>query len=337
MTDQTYTLNSSVRLGPKTETRQMILLKSKSYSLDNEHFSFVEQFENSKVKVTQDVLVSKFFQYLLDKKIIVSTTSDIKINTSLKKSLSLVKNIVLLRIYIKAPKMTKKIMLSSVTNIISIALLITGFLFVIFDVSPPYSKMQIIDFKYFEIHWYVPYIVGILMAMLHELITSFWLYKAGGVVDRFYIRVSLLIFLSVGSGKSSIYLLTKKQRIHIILMTFLQISSVPIVAITISFFNIDYDMKMLSESVALVSTIMIIASLYPFLLRGDGYLLFQELTNVYGIRQKFFASIKKIAKNKEVPLLYDHSQLIVIIWGGLFIFSIITVITLALLGVQILP
>ncbi|MCT3070255.1 hypothetical protein EFN45_09200 [Leuconostoc citreum] len=86
MTDQTYTLNSSARLGPKTETRQMILLKNKSYSLDNEHFSFVEQFENSKVKVTQDVLISKFFQYLLAKEIIVSITSDIKITTPLKKN-----------------------------------------------------------------------------------------------------------------------------------------------------------------------------------------------------------------------------------------------------------
>lgn len=294
MTDQTYTLNSSVRLGPKTETRKMILLKNKSYSLDNEHFSFVEQFENSKVKVTQDVLISKFFQYLLDKEIIVSMTSNIKINTPLKKALSLVKNVVLLRIYIKAPKMTKKIMLSSVTNAISIAILITGFLFIIFDISSPYSKLQNIDFKYFEIHWYVPYIVGILMAMLHELITSFWLYKAGGVIDRFYVRVSLLIFLSVGSGKSSIYLLTKKQRVHIILMTFLQISAVPIVAITISFLNNDYDVKMLSESVALVSTIMIIASLYPFFLRGDGYLLFQELTNIYGIRQKFLNQLKRV-------------------------------------------
>lgn len=40
---------------------------------------------------------------------------------------------------------------------------------------------------------------------------------------------------------------------------------------------------------------------------------------------------------KEVPPLYDHSQHIVLIWGGLFIFSIITVIALALLGIQILP
>ncbi|WP_260148650.1 hypothetical protein [Leuconostoc citreum] len=216
-------------------------------------------------------------------------------------------------------------------------MLIATFLFIIFDVSSPYLKLQNIDFKYFETHWYVPYVVGLAMAMLHELITSFWIYKAGGAIDRFYVRVSLLIFISVGSGKSSIYLLTKKQRVHIILMSFLQISTVPIVAIAISLLNFNYAVTMLSESVALVSTIMILASMYPFLLRGDGYLLFQELTNVYGIRQKFFESIKNIVKKKEVPLLYDHSQHIVLIWGGLFTFSIIAVITLSFLGIQILP
>jgi hypothetical protein len=337
MTDQTYTLNNLARLGPKTDTRQLILLKNKSYSLDNEHFSFIEQFENNKVRVTQDVLKSKFFQYLLDKKIIVLMTSDIKKRTPLKNALSLIKKIILLRIYIRVPKSTNKIMLSLVTKTISVAMLITALLSILFDASLSDLKLQNIDFKYFEIHWYIPYIVGIVLATLHELITAFWLYKAGGVIDRFYVRASFLIFISVGSGKSSIYLLNKKQRVHIILMTLLQISSVPIIAITLSLINSDYDIKMFSESVALVSAIMIIASMYPFLLRGDGYLLFQELTNVYGIRQKFFESIKRLGGKNEAPLSYDYSQYIVFIWGGLFIFSIITVITLALFGIQILP
>ena len=146
-----------------------------------------------------------------------------------------------------------------------------------------------------------------------------------------------MIFLSIGSGKSAIYLLSKRERIHIILMSIIQIIAVPVLAISVALSSSNYETKTLLESISLVSTVMILASSYPFLLRGDGYLLFQDITGVYALKQKFFELAKNFVKCDDTQHLDAYSQKVVMAWGMLFILSIFFVLLLAVLGIQIIP
>ncbi len=332
-----YTLNSKTRIGAHINDKRMLLLHNKSYVLNSDQFSFVAQFKDNQIEVSPDVYGSSFFQYLLSKQIVVVASGDKTEHKMIQELFILIKRIALFRIYFSVPPSIEKIMLNPLMKMLLIILTTMAYLFVVYDITLPNAQFLNINFHYFEEHWYIPYIVGIFMAMLHEFIMSFWIYQMGGVVDRFYIRVSFLIFLSIGSGKSAIYLLSKRERIHIILMSTIQIIAVPVLAISVALSSSNYETKTLLESISLVSTVMILASSYPFLLRGDGYLLFQDITGVYALKQKFFELAKNFVKRDDTQHLDAYSQKVVMAWGMLFILSIFFVLLLAVLGIQIIP
>ena len=83
----------------------------------------------------------------------------------------------------------------------------------------------------------------------------------------------------------------------------------------------------------------VLLDIYPFLLKNDGYQLFQELTGTYRLRAAFFRCIVAMFYPKYRIEWYSKKnieKIFILIWGTMFIFSMFGIIYASIHAIRII-
>lgn len=185
-------------------------------------------------------------------------------------------------------------------------------------------------------------LIGFLAGIFHELWLAIYLHKNNMRVKKWYLRIIWGVIVTLAINWSEMLLESRKKRINMFLfvinMTICTASIESILGLVFWYF----DFHILAEYLcmfAMGTLIFFGISLWPFLFKGDGYYIFQEITNVYKIRPKFIQQIAFFYRKdqKNTWNSFKRKEKIVLIsWGTIFILSILTVDYLIYLGIRII-
>lgn len=181
------------------------------------------------------------------------------------------------------------------------------------------------------------FFIGFIPAFFHEFWLSIYIQKKGKKVGKLYIRIIYGFIITFATNWSEMLLESKYNRIKMFLfvsnMTLLVSSIESILSYFFSFYNMDYIAKYCTVF-SFGTLIFFTFSLWPFFFKGDGYHIFQEITNVYKLRTRFLSLVLFRKKHKDYLTKYEKS--VVLLWGIIFIFTLIILQILLYLGIRLI-
>lgn len=188
----------------------------------------------------------------------------------------------------------------------------------------------------------ITFLVGSVVAIIHELLVMLYHLKLGKSPGRIYIRVIYLIVISFGTEWGASYREKKSFRTRMFLF-----SMISIFYLSAIFFMIFYLLQYLKlYTVAYYASVYAVGTLifafinaYPFLLKTDGYILYQEFFEVYKMRSLFFKTLFYcigMRNNIKFREVVKRNSLKTYIWDLFFIISIIGVLYILYSGIRII-
>ncbi|CAM1664487.1 hypothetical protein [Streptococcus mitis] len=186
------------------------------------------------------------------------------------------------------------------------------------------------------------FLVGSVTAIIHELLIMIYHLKFEKKPGRIYIRIIYFIAISFGTEWGSSY--SEKQRFRTWMFMFSMISIFYLSGI---FFMIFYLLQYLKfYTVAYYASVYAVGILifalinaYPFLLKTDGYILYQEFFDVYKVRPLFFKTFfyyVGMRNNEKFREAINKNNLKTYIWDLFFIASVIGLMYILYSGIRII-
>lgn len=322
----------------KTEQNRFLVrnTRNEAISLNNLQYEFLLNFSNKYISVNEiqgiDIDMSnKFIDYLVNKKILVEDGEHI--GTKIKNNpLLYIKKLM----FISVPSnIHKKLennieIISQKVNIVFISKMavilnllsipITVYLFRALNFSIADSPRTILTF-----------FIGFLAALVHEFWIAVYIKKRNLGINRWFVKLVIGVFISIGTNWSSMLQRSKKERIFMFIfsinLTFL-LASIELF-ISVLFFKVgQIEISRMLFIFSLGTQIFVGISLYPFLFKNDGYFIFQELVGVYKIRSKALSILFiPFSKNKyiEWKSYKIKEKILISLWLLLFILSIFVI------------
>lgn len=175
----------------------------------------------------------------------------------------------------------------------------------------------------------ITFLVGSVVAIIHELLIMIYYLKSGRVPGRIYIRIVYLVVISFGIEWGASY--SEKKVFRTTMFLFSMISIFYLSAIFFMIFYLLQYLKLYTAayytSIYAVGTLIFaFINAYPFLLKTDGYILYQEFFGIYKIRSLFFKTLFYcigIRNNLKLQEVVKRNNLKTYIWDLFFIISII--------------
>lgn len=308
-------------------------INNESISLNVEQYQFLLNFSNKYISVYDledvDIEISKkFVEYLVKKKVLVefgdNLVTKVKKNPFLylKKILFIsVPTSVHTNLEQKVEYISKKINIVYISKLaLSINLLSipgTFYLYQMFNFSISNSPRTLLTF-----------FIGFIAALVHEFWIAVYIKKMDLTINRWFVKLVIGIFISIGTNWSSMLQRSKKNRIFMFLfsinMTFFLASIELVIAYLLLIIN-QFEFAKIMFIFSLGTQIFIGISLYPFLLKNDGYFIFQELTGVYRIRNKALSILLipfSKSKYREWVSYQRKDKVVLLLWLILFIVGI---------------
>lgn len=172
------------------------------------------------------------------------------------------------------------------------------------------------------------FLMGFIVAIVHELCMALYITHQRVKINRWYIRVFLGFFISIGTNWSAMLTRGRKQIMSMFAFAingtlgFVSFFAI-ITKVLLMYVSTERIMWLVNFSVG--GYIFVIISIYPFLFKNDGFYLFQELTQVRKIRTRFFKLLyfpfsKSVRNDWKNNSLKD--KIIILLWGLGFLFTI---------------
>jgi hypothetical protein len=186
------------------------------------------------------------------------------------------------------------------------------------------------------------FLMGFIVAIVHELCMALYITHQRVKINRWYIRVLLGFFISIGTNWSAMLTRGRKQIMSMFAFAingtlgFVSFFAI-ITKVLLMYVSTEKIMWLVNFSVG--GYIFIIISIYPFLFKNDGFYLFQELTQVRKIRTRFFKLLyfpfsKSVRNDWKNNSLKD--KIIILLWGLGFLFTIYLVEYFISSGIRII-
>lgn len=188
----------------------------------------------------------------------------------------------------------------------------------------------------------ITFLIGSIVAIIHELLVLVYHVKSGKLPGRIYIRFIYFVVVSFGTEWGETYSENKIFRTNMFLF-----SMISIYYVSAAFFCLFYFFQYLKcymlayyTSVYAVGTLIFACiNTYPFLLKTDGYILYQEFFDVYKVRSLFFKTLFYYMGMRKVTNLQEivkRNSLKTYIWDVFFVFSIIGLLYFLYNGIRII-
>ncbi|MFJ7953010.1 hypothetical protein ACIQZG_15945 [Lysinibacillus sp. NPDC096418] len=327
------------------EDGKVLVASSNGYlALNQNQYELLNLFDNSPRAINEVIdsyplkvrnSISLFIELLIKKKILIESTKKYKLSVFgyIKKVIfiplphSLLNNIVNYLIkYINIKIVTVIGILINVLGLITILPLISLTEFNLASVPRNITTL----------------LIGFLAAIFHEIWLAIYVHKSGMSIKKWYIRVIWGVVITLSINWSEMLLASRQKRItmffFVINMTICTASIESILGLI--FWYLDFRVIASYFCMFAVGTlIFLVLSLWPFLFKGDGYYLFQEVTSVYKIRPRFVQHVVLFYKKEQRNIwngMEKKEKSILLLWGIIFTLTILTLNYLIYLGVRII-
>lgn len=186
------------------------------------------------------------------------------------------------------------------------------------------------------------FLVGSIAAIVHELLVMIYHLKLGKKVGRVYIRIIYFVIISFGTEWGDSYSERKEFRTTMFMFSLLSIFYLSGLFFIIYYIVLYLKLYLLAYylSIYAVGTLIFaFINAYPFLLRTDGYMLYQEFFEIYKVRGLFFKTLFYcigMRRNVGFKEALKKNNLKTYIWDICFIVSIIGVLFILFNGIRII-
>jgi len=313
-------------------------------ALNKDQYELLEEFDNNPCSIEKIIesypleyknRVSTFVDLLIKKNILIESNKKYKLSF-----LGYIKKLIFFPLPYKG--------LNKIVGIISkyVNIKIITFIGIIINIIGLITLLPLVNLTGFTIES-VPrniltFLIGFLAGIFHEFWLAIYLHKNNMKVKKWYLRIIWGVIITLAINWSEMLLESRKKRITMFLfvinMTICTASIESILGLV--FWYLDF--HTLAEYLCMfaIGTLIFFGiSLWPFLFKGDGYYIFQEITNVYKIRQRFIQQIAFFYRKdqKHIWTSYKRNEKIALIsWGTIFILSIVTINYFIYLGIRII-
>ncbi|MBI0033971.1 hypothetical protein [Lactobacillus sp. M0396] len=198
-----------------------------------------------------------------------------------------------------------------------------------------------INLSIIERNWYM-LLIGFVSAFVHEVFLSIYIRKQNRPIKRWFIKFVFGMFISLGTNWSSMMAESKEKRIKMFLFALNSVITVSSILAFISYVLYSCNQVYISYTLYLMTIAndsFVLLDIYPFLLKNDGYQLFQELTGTYRLRAAFFRCIVAMFYPKYRIEWYSKKnieKIFILIWGTMFIFSMFGIIYASIHAIRII-
>ncbi|EIL9239613.1 hypothetical protein LMK19_003007 [Listeria monocytogenes] len=322
-----------------------ITLNNGIFKLNKEQYVFLNNFAHcndilsvlSSYPSEYQLNIKKLIDYYIDKKILVPE------NYVEKNILGLINRFTKFSMPIFLKLRIEK-MVYSIEKMMNFR--ICNLLFLILNIVGTFCIISVIKQTHFVIE-HSPrtlfmFLMGFIVAIVHELCIALYITHENVSIRRWYIRIWLGFFISIGTNWAN--MLTKGRKYVISMFIFAINGTLCFVSLTaiiakilLNYISTEEIMWLVNFSVG--GYIFIIVSIYPFLFKNDGFYLFQEIMQVRKIRTRFF-NLLFFPVSKEIRQNWKNNSLkeriIILSWGIGFISTICLVEYFISNGVRII-
>lgn len=178
----------------------------------------------------------------------------------------------------------------------------------------------------------ITFLVGSVTAIIHELLLMMYHLKFGRKAGLIYIRIIYFVIISFGTEWGASYSEKKHFRVWMFLFSMLSIFYLSGVFFSLFYLlrYLNFELAAYYMSVYAVGTLIFaFINAYPFLLKTDGYMIYQETFGVYKLRSLFFKTLIYyfgMRKNLAFKEVVRRNSFKTYIWDVFFILSLIVVI-----------
>ncbi|MNC17664.1 hypothetical protein D3C75_655520 [compost metagenome] len=339
-----YHWTSSNRCLARDDGKVLVTTSGGYLALNHEQYDLLKKFDQQ-ARYVEDVIrlypeeyrssISSFINLLIQKHVLIESYRQNKLTI-----FGLIRKIMFIPLPHKFLDMiveglTKYINLKFVT-IISVAINTFGLIALFF-------LMNLTDFTIESVPRNITtFLIGFVAAILHEFWMAVYIKKSGKNITRWYFKIVFGLFVTLATNWSEMLLKTKRKRIIMFLFAInmtLCTSSLEALAGMLAW-QLHYET--LSSYLCMFSAgtlIFLGITLWPFLFKGDGYFLFQELTGVYRVRPRALRSIFFVFRQEQRRIWSgwkNREKGVLLTWAILFMVTLGVLEYLLYLGIRII-